>query len=189
MNVAGEKMISNLSRFVVIVWIFVVLVLQSSYIASLTSMLTVQQLQPDFTDIHDLLRGGDHVGYNDGSFVAQMLKDMGFKDSNLKSYNSLVEYNEALSNGSVSAIFDELPYVNAFVAKYCTKYMMVGPTYKTAGFGFVSLLFPYLFYRNKCHTHIKLTQIFVISAGIAIRVSPSTTCFKSSLRGQREDTK
>ncbi|KAJ9568551.1 hypothetical protein OSB04_004517 [Centaurea solstitialis] len=135
-----EKVISNLSRFVVIVWIFVVLVLQSSYIAGLTSMLTVQQLQPDFTDIHDLLRRGDSVGYKDGSFVAQMLKDMGFKDGNLRNYTSLEGYDEALSKGSkyggVSAIFDELPYVNLFVAKYCTKYMMVGPTYKTAGFGF-----------------------------------------------------
>ncbi|KAI3759824.1 hypothetical protein L6452_07911 [Arctium lappa] len=135
-----EKMISNLSRFVVIVWIFVVLVLQSSYIASLTSMLTVKQLQPDFTDIHDLLRQGDYVGYKDGSFVEQMLKDMGFKDSNFRPYRSLEEYDEALSkgsnNGGVSAIFDELPYVNLFVAKYCNKYIMVGPTYKTAGFGF-----------------------------------------------------
>ncbi|KAI3828935.1 hypothetical protein L1987_03047 [Smallanthus sonchifolius] len=79
-----EKMISNLSRFVVIVWVFVVLVLQTSYIASLTSMLTVQQLQPDFTDIHDLIRQGDNVGYREGSFVAQMLKDMGFEDAKLK---------------------------------------------------------------------------------------------------------
>ncbi|KAJ0833664.1 putative periplasmic binding protein-like I [Helianthus annuus] len=131
-----EKMISNLSRFVVIVWVFVVLVLQSSYIASLTSILTVEQLQPDFTDIHDLIRQGDKVGHKEGSFVAQMLKDMGFQDDKLVGYDGLQDYNNALSNGSVSAIFDELPYLNLFLAGHCNKYIMVGPTYKSAGFGF-----------------------------------------------------
>ncbi|KAM0043368.1 putative periplasmic binding protein-like I [Helianthus debilis subsp. tardiflorus] len=131
-----EKMISNLSRFVVIVWVFVVLVLQSSYIASLTSILTVEQLQPDFTDIHDLIRQGNKVGYKEGSFVAQMLKDMGFQDAKLVGYDSLQDYDNALSNKSVSAIFDELPYLNLFLAGHCNKYIMVGPTYKSAGFGF-----------------------------------------------------
>ncbi|XP_076942422.1 glutamate receptor 2.8-like isoform X2 [Bidens hawaiensis] len=133
-----EKMISNLSRFVVIVWVFVVLVLQSSYTASLTSILTVEQLQPDFTDIHDLMRKGEFVGYKEGSFVKQMLTDMGFQDSKLIGYDSLENYDKALSNGSVSAIFDELPYLKLFLSKYkyCNKYIMVGPTYKTAGFGF-----------------------------------------------------
>ncbi|KAK9060716.1 hypothetical protein SSX86_021422 [Deinandra increscens subsp. villosa] len=131
-----EKMISNLSRFVVIVWVFVVLVLQSSYIASLTSILTVQQLQPDFTEIHDLIRQGEFVGYKEGSFVKQMLVDMGFEKSKLIGYAKLTDYDYALSNGRVSAIFDELPYLKLFLANHCNKYIMVGPTYKTAGFGF-----------------------------------------------------
>ncbi|XP_076942421.1 glutamate receptor 2.7-like isoform X1 [Bidens hawaiensis] len=132
-----EKMISNLSRFVVIVWVFVVLVFQSSYTASLTSILTVEQLQPDFTDIHDLIRKGDNVGYKEGSFVKQMLKDMGFQENKLIGYG-LNEYDAALSSGNVSAIFDELPYLKLFLSEYCNKYIMVGPTYKTAGFGFVT---------------------------------------------------
>nr|GEX74496.1 glutamate receptor 2.8-like [Tanacetum cinerariifolium] len=135
-----EKMINNLSRFVVIVWIFVVLVLQSSYVASLTSILTLQQLQPDFTDIYDLMRQGDNVGYKNGSYVKQMLEGMGFHNSKLKNYGSLDDYDAALSkgtkNGGVSAIFDELPYMKLFLANHCNKYIMVGPTYKTAGFGF-----------------------------------------------------
>ncbi|XP_076955163.1 glutamate receptor 2.8-like [Bidens hawaiensis] len=130
-----EKMISNLSRFVVVVWVFVVLVLQSSYTASLTSILTVEQLQPDFTDIHDLMRKGDNVGYKEGSFVKQMLRDMGFQDTKLIGY-SMNEYDAALSSGNVSAIFDELPYLKLFLSTRCNKYIMVGPTYKTAGFGF-----------------------------------------------------
>nr|XP_043626316.1 glutamate receptor 2.7-like isoform X2 [Erigeron canadensis] len=133
-----EKLMSNLSRFVVIVWVFVVLVLTSSYTASLTSMLTVQQLQP--TDIFQIMRKGESVGYQQGSFTRYTLKTIGFDDSKLKSYGSFEQYDEALQkgsqNGGVSAIFDELPYLRAFMVKYCTKYTMTGYTNNTAGFGF-----------------------------------------------------
>nr|XP_043626892.1 glutamate receptor 2.8-like [Erigeron canadensis] len=134
-----EKLISNLSRFVVIVWVFVVLVLTSSYTASLTSMLTVQQLQPAYTDIYEIMKRGDLIGYQDGSFVVDTLKKMGFEDSNLRNL-SFEQYDNALQtgsqNGGVTAIMDEIPYIRVFLAKYCTKYTMTGPIYKTAGFGF-----------------------------------------------------
>jgi len=68
---------------------------------------------------------------------------LNFDETKLKAYNTPEEYNEALSNGShnggVAAIFDEIPFIKLFLAKYCSKYTMVGPTYKTGGFGFVSL--------------------------------------------------
>nr|XP_043626682.1 glutamate receptor 2.7-like [Erigeron canadensis] len=135
-----EKLMSNLSRFVVIVWVFAVLVLTSSYTASLTSMLTVQQLQPAYTDIYEIMRNGESVGYQDGTFVVDMLKKMGFDDSQLKNYSTFEQYDDALErgsqNGGVSAIMDEIPYIRVFLARYCTKYIMTGPTYKTAGFGF-----------------------------------------------------
>ncbi|OAY67752.1 Glutamate receptor 2.7, partial [Ananas comosus] len=41
-----ERIVNNSSRIVMIIWVFVVLILQQSYTASLTSILTVQQLQP-----------------------------------------------------------------------------------------------------------------------------------------------
>ncbi|GMI98606.1 hypothetical protein HRI_003529900 [Hibiscus trionum] len=40
-----EKLLSNLSKFVVIIWMFAVLVITSSYTATLASMLTVQRIQ------------------------------------------------------------------------------------------------------------------------------------------------
>ncbi|MCD7465567.1 hypothetical protein HAX54_001568 [Datura stramonium] len=136
-----ETVTSNLTRFVLIVWVFVVLVLTSSYTASLTSMLTVQQLQPTITDLNDLIKNGEYVGYQKGSFVKDVLKRMKFDSSKLRSYSTLEEYNDALSrgskNGGVGAIIDELPYLRNFLNKYCRKYIMVGQTYKTAGFGFV----------------------------------------------------
>ncbi|KAL3366330.1 hypothetical protein AABB24_011151, partial [Solanum stoloniferum] len=135
-----EKITSNLSRFVLIVWVFVVLVLTSSYTASLTSMLTVQQLQPTITDLNDLIKNGEYVGYQKGSFVKDVLTRMKFDSSKFRSYSTLEEYNDALSrgskNGGVGAIVDELPYLRLLLNKYCRKYIMVGPTYKAAGFGF-----------------------------------------------------
>ncbi|KAI3711928.1 hypothetical protein L1987_70477 [Smallanthus sonchifolius] len=136
-----EKMISNLSRFVVIVWVFVVVVLTSSYTASLTSMLTVQQLRPSYTDIDEIRINGESVGYQEGSFVRDMLmKNMDFNEDHLKEYSTFEDYDKGLKLGSqkggVSAIMDELPYIRVFLAKYCNNYTTTGPTYKTAGFGF-----------------------------------------------------
>ncbi|CAN6201597.1 unnamed protein product [Urochloa humidicola] len=136
-----EKLESNMSRFVVIIWVFVVLILTSSYTASLTSMLTVQQLQPTVTDVKELVRRGDYIGYQEGSFVPSELKKMNFDESKLRSYSTPEQYAEALSkgsaNGGVAAIFDEIPYLKLFLSQYCDGYAMVGPIYKDAGFGFV----------------------------------------------------
>ncbi|KAL9674860.1 hypothetical protein QQ045_003059 [Rhodiola kirilowii] len=132
-----EKVVSNLARFVVIVWVFVVLILIQTYTASLTSMLTVQKLQPTLTDINELVKGGDMVGYQSGSFVFGLLKSLGFDESKLITYESLVALEEAFSNGSVAAVFDEIPYMRLFLGKHCSEYAMVGQTYKTDGFGFV----------------------------------------------------
>ncbi|XP_018678694.2 glutamate receptor 2.7-like [Musa acuminata AAA Group] len=136
-----EKIENILSKFVVIVWVFVVLVLTSSYTASLTSMLTVQQLQPTVTDVHELLKHGDYVGYHKGSFVEGLLKQLNFDESKLRAYETTGEYFEALSkgsqNGGVSAIVHEIPYIKLFLAEHCTGFTMIGPIYKTAGFGFV----------------------------------------------------
>ncbi|KAG6644191.1 hypothetical protein CIPAW_08G038700 [Carya illinoinensis] len=100
-----ERMVSNWSRFVMIIWFFVVLVLTQSYNASLASILILN-----------------------------------FNESKLKPYCTSEEYHEALlkgiNNGGVAAIFDEIPYIKLFLAKYCFKYTMVRPTYKTDGLGF-----------------------------------------------------
>ncbi|PNX88928.1 glutamate receptor-like protein, partial [Trifolium pratense] len=138
-----EKVVSNLSRFVVVVWIFVVLILVQSYTASLTSLLTVEQLSPTITDVHQLLKNKMNVGYIKGSFVRGILKDLGFSDSQLKTYQSPEECHELFIkgslNGGIDAAFDEVPYVKHFLGTYsCSKYVMVEPRYKTGGFGYVS---------------------------------------------------
>ncbi|CAL9761895.1 unnamed protein product [Musa acuminata subsp. burmannicoides] len=131
-----ETLMSNLSRVVVIVWVFVVLILQSSYIASLTSMLTVQQFRPTVSDFEELKHSGQHVGYLKSSFTKGLLLKLGFEESKLKPFRSPQQYHEALSNGSVAAIIDEIPYLRVFLKDYCDNYTMAGQTYKTGGFGY-----------------------------------------------------
>ncbi|KAJ4831373.1 hypothetical protein Tsubulata_021673 [Turnera subulata] len=136
-----EKVVSNLGRTVVIIWFFVVLILTQSYTASLTSLLTVQNLQPTVTDVKELIKNGKAVGYLRGSFVYGILKNLGFDDSKLIPYRSPEECDELFTKGSgaggIAAAFDELPYTRLFLSKYCSKYTMIDPTFKTAGFGFV----------------------------------------------------
>ncbi|KAJ6287762.1 hypothetical protein OIU76_028871, partial [Salix suchowensis] len=87
------------------------------------------------------------------SFVKDFLvRDLNFNANLLKEYDTPEEYHDALStgirNGGVAAIFAEIPYVKLFLAKHCSKFQLVGPTYKTDGFGFAfplqSPLVPYV---------------------------------------------
>ncbi|PPD87174.1 hypothetical protein GOBAR_DD15879 [Gossypium barbadense] len=136
-----EKVVSNLSRFVVIIWCFVVLVLTQSYTASLTSLLTVEQLQPTVTDINQLLKRRESVGFLSASFVKDTLLEMKFDESHIKKYGTLEElhdlFTEGSAKGGISAALDEIPYIRLFLSKYCGKYTTVKPTFKTDGFGFV----------------------------------------------------
>ncbi|XP_075506077.1 glutamate receptor 2.2-like [Primulina tabacum] len=136
-----ERVISNLARFVLIIWFLVVLILTQSYTASLASMLTVQKLQPKVTDVNMLLENKDYVGYNKGSFILEYLKHLNFNDSRIVEFNSPEEMDRLLSkgseNGGIAAAFHEIPYIKLFLSKYCLKYIMVDPTYKAGGFGFV----------------------------------------------------
>ena len=65
-------------------------------------------------------------------------------ESKLVIYESSEELDELFSNnslkGGIATAFDEIPYIKLFLAKYCSKYTVVGPTYKFDGFGFVSTL-------------------------------------------------
>ncbi|XP_022855518.1 glutamate receptor 2.7-like [Olea europaea var. sylvestris] len=136
-----EKIKNNLARFVLIICFLVVLILIQSYTASLTSTLTVHQLLPTVTDVNQLLKNKKYVGYQQGSFVYDLLKRMNFDESRLVQYKSLEACDELFSkgsgNGGIAAAFDEIPFMKLFLAKYCSKYTMVGPTYKTDGFAFV----------------------------------------------------
>ncbi|CAL5361046.1 unnamed protein product [Camellia sinensis] len=140
-NAHREKIVSNLAKFAMVIWLFVVLILSSSYTASLSSRLTLQRLQPIVTDVNSLIKNGDYVGYQYGSVVGDILKGMKFNESKLKSYKSREDCHEALLKGSknngISAFFDVVPHNTIFLSKYCDEYMAIGPLYRTEGFAFV----------------------------------------------------
>ena len=133
---------SFLSRIVHRVWKIVLLVLASSYTASFASILTVQQLSPALTDIHELQKQGGYVGFHQGSYMEGLLVDIGFDRSKMRPYDTPDDFHVALSigveNGGVDALVLDVPYIKLFLAKYCKGYTMVGPIYKSAGFAFVS---------------------------------------------------
>jgi len=103
-------------------------------------MLTVQQLQPTVTNVDELLKTGQPVGYGRGSYIKSLLEELGFDASKIKPYDTTEDYHNALSkgskNGGVAALVDEIPYIKLFLAEHCKGYTMVGPIYKTAGFGY-----------------------------------------------------
>ncbi|KAK9911484.1 hypothetical protein M0R45_035392 [Rubus argutus] len=124
-----EKLSNNLAKFVVIIWVFVVLILTSSYTATLASMMTVKQIQ--------LNARGNSIGYQSGSLG--VIVNLNF--SGIKPYRSAEEYSRALLEGSkhggVSAIIDEVSYIKIFLAKYHADYSMIKTKSITNGFAFV----------------------------------------------------
>lgn len=140
---AEEKTGSTLGRFVLIIWLFVVLILNSSYIASLTSILTVEQLSSPVKGIESLATGTDPIGYLKGSFAENYLTDeLNIHRNRLVALNSPEEYEKALkvgpSAGGVAAVIDERAYMELFLSSRCG-YSIVGQEFTKMGWGFVSI--------------------------------------------------
>ena len=113
------------------VWLLVVLILISSYTATLASLLTVEQFK--------LASKGGTLGFHGGSFVACLtVNNLKFEDYWHKPYYSYDDYAKALSGGGADAIIDEIPYIKMFLGKYSADYAMISSEPKTSGFAFVS---------------------------------------------------
>ncbi|KAL0453592.1 UNVERIFIED_CONTAM: Glutamate receptor 2.5 [Sesamum latifolium] len=125
---------NNWSFFVLVVWLFMAFILMQSYTANLSAILTVDQLKFAFSDNY-------YIGCQEGSFMKEFLiEQLHISASRLRTYSSADDYHNAMSLGSknegIDAIFDEIPYMKLFLNKYDSQYKMVGPTYRTGGFGF-----------------------------------------------------
>ncbi|XP_047970099.1 glutamate receptor 3.2 [Salvia hispanica] len=131
-----ENTTSTLGRMVLILWLFVVLIITSSYTASLTSILTVQQLAPTIRGIESLTTSNDHIGFQVGSFAESYLSDeLNIAKSRLVPLGSPEEYADALTRGRVAAVVDERPYVDLFLSNYCM-FQTVGQEFTKSGWGF-----------------------------------------------------
>jgi ionotropic glutamate receptor len=142
----GENTMSTLGRLVLIVWLFVVLIINSSYTASLTSILTVQQLTSRIEGIDTLIASTEPIGIQDGSFAWNYLIDeLNIAESRLVKLKSQEEYVDFLRrgprNGGVAAIVDELPYIELFLSSTNCEFRTVGPEFTKSGWGFVSIYY------------------------------------------------
>ncbi|CAA7024380.1 unnamed protein product [Microthlaspi erraticum] len=135
-----ENTVSTLGRLVLIIWLFVVLIINSSYTASLTSILTVQQLSSPIKGIDSLREMDDPIGYQVGSFAERYLRDeLNISETRLRPLGSPEAYARALKDGpkkgGVAAIVDERPYVELFLSSNCA-YRIVGQEFTKSGWGF-----------------------------------------------------
>ncbi|CAM0909460.1 unnamed protein product [Alopecurus aequalis] len=135
-----QNTVSALGRFVLIIWLFVVLIINSSYTASLTSILTVQQLATGITGLDNLVASALPIGYQAGKFVRNYLIDeLNIPESRLVPLSTIQEYADALNrgpkNGGVAAIVDEMPCVEIFLSSHCN-FRIVGQEFTKEGWGF-----------------------------------------------------
>ncbi|XP_019185479.1 PREDICTED: glutamate receptor 3.6-like [Ipomoea nil] len=135
-----ENTISCLGRLVLMIWLFVVLIINSSYTASLTSILTVQHLFSPIKGIDTLLTTNDPIGYQRGSFVRNyLIEELGFHESRLVPFNVTEDYAKALkdgpSKGGVAAVVDERAFVELFLSTHC-EFCIVGQEFTRNGWGF-----------------------------------------------------
>ncbi|XP_043689829.1 glutamate receptor 3.4 [Telopea speciosissima] len=136
-----ENTVSTLGRFVVLIWLFVVLIINSSYTASLTSILTVQQLSSRIEGIDSLISSSDPIGIQDGSFARNyLIEELNIAESRIMTLKTEEDYLDALQrgpkNGGVAAIVDELPYVEVFLSDNNCKFQSVGQEFTKSGWGF-----------------------------------------------------
>ncbi|KAL9231790.1 hypothetical protein vseg_006964 [Gypsophila vaccaria] len=131
-----ENTVSTLGRMVLVIWLFVVLIIQSSYTASLTSFLTVQQLSSSIKGIDSLTTSTVPIGYQVGSYAEKYLtEELNIAKARLKPLKSPQEYADALQSRRVAAVVDEQPYVDMFLSHHC-QFSVAGQQFTKSGWGF-----------------------------------------------------
>ncbi|KAL9229710.1 hypothetical protein vseg_005147 [Gypsophila vaccaria] len=135
-----ESTVSRLGRVVLIMWLFVVLIINSSYTASLTSILTVQRLSASVKGIQSLVASNERIGYREGSYVRDyLIEELGVPASRLIALNTEDEGVEALrkssKKGGIAAIVDVKAYMEIFLSTRC-EFSIVGQEFTRNGWGF-----------------------------------------------------
>ncbi|XP_061351457.1 glutamate receptor 3.4-like isoform X2 [Gastrolobium bilobum] len=136
-----ENTMSALGRLVLIIWLFVVLIINSSYTASLTSILTVQKLSSQIAGIDSLISSTQPIGIQDGSFARKyLIEELHIAESRIVTLKNMQDYIDALergpSGGGVVAIVDELPYIEILMSSANCKFRNVGQEFTKSGWGF-----------------------------------------------------
>ena len=160
-KISGENTVSTLGRVLIIIWLFVVLIINSSYTASLTSILTVQQLSSPITGIDTLVTSNERIGFQVGSFAENYLTEqLNIPKSRLLALGSPEEYAIALKNRTVVAVVDEQAYIELFLSDHC-QFKIRGQVFTKSGWGFVSISTCWLIYL--CHFCTYSSSWFLLS--------------------------
>ncbi|XP_071735342.1 glutamate receptor 3.6-like [Rutidosis leptorrhynchoides] len=135
-----ENTHSTLGRMVLLLWLFVVLIINSSYTASLTSILTVQKLYSPIKGIDSLMASKDPIGYQENSFVRNyLISEYGINKARLIPLSMPEDFEKALRdgphNGGVAAVVDERAYIELFLSSRCD-FSIVGQEFTKNGWGF-----------------------------------------------------
>ncbi|KAK1418392.1 hypothetical protein QVD17_27536 [Tagetes erecta] len=125
------KILNKNTKVVLVIWLSMIFIIVQIFTATLSAWLTLDQMRPRMPSSYE------NVGYQDGSFLKEfIIQKYNCSGTKLKPLKSIEEYKDALSNGSVDAVFDELPYVELFLAKYGSNYMKFGPINQESGIAF-----------------------------------------------------
>ncbi|PWA34596.1 Extracellular solute-binding protein, family 3 [Artemisia annua] len=121
---------NKFSKVVLVMWLSMLFMVLQIFNATLSSWLTLDLLRPPWSAV-------ETVGYQEGSFIKDLInKRYNFSGKNVKPLHSAEEYKNALSNGSVDVILDELPYIELFLSRYGSEYIKYGPVKQEPGFAF-----------------------------------------------------
>ncbi|KAK9265615.1 hypothetical protein L1049_021499 [Liquidambar formosana] len=134
-----EKIHSNYTRVVLTVWLFIVLILTSSYTANLSSMLTAKRLEPNTADIQWLKKNNATVGCGIASFSKNYLKDeLKFQPENIKLLRTQQDYESAFKNNTITAALLEVESGKLLIKGQCKIYTFSETVHeKRGGLGFV----------------------------------------------------
>ncbi|XP_061363452.1 glutamate receptor 2.9-like [Gastrolobium bilobum] len=131
-----EKIYSNFTQMVIVMWLFLGLIITSSYTANLSSMLTVQQLQPKVKNIESLKRSNSKIGFSGDPFVRKYLENvLHFKSQNIIKVSRNYNYTEEFKSKRIAAAFIEIPYEKVFISMNCQGYSAFPPTNRFGGLG------------------------------------------------------
>ncbi|KAJ7953236.1 Glutamate receptor [Quillaja saponaria] len=136
-----ENTVSTLGRILLLLWLFVVLIIKSSYTASLTSILTVQKLSSPIKGIQGLISSKEPIGYQQGSFARNyLIEELHIDEIRLVPLGTAGETAKALKDGpqkkgGIAAYIDERAYMEIFLSSRC-EFSIVGQEFTKNGWGF-----------------------------------------------------
>ncbi|XP_014517468.1 glutamate receptor 2.7-like [Vigna radiata var. radiata] len=131
-----ERIRSNSARVAVGAWLFLVFVINSSYTANLSSMLTVKRWSR--RDIEWLKQNKLSVGCeNQSSFVKNYMIDVyKFHPNQIINVHGEHDIIDKFKSKKMHALFFESPYERVFLNKYPRDYTAITAAYKFGGLGF-----------------------------------------------------